>query len=164
MKIQRNKYMASTLVDCSSSKERDEAQKLRWFKYQEPLRYFKNCGLVDLSKIELIKIGTNEMTIGDVFTALKNQTEYTPLNHCMSDFISQNPNDERVLPLLTKCTNSHYLFFFGSVFQNYTGQDSWVLAISHNSQGSPICYQKQHLHERWYPDYWNIAVIKNEQS
>jgi hypothetical protein len=116
--------------------------------------------LVDPRRIELIKLGTKDMTVGDVFTLLKNQTEFTPLNYCMSDFINSNPADESIGHLLPKCTDGHNLFFFGSMFENYDGTKSWVLSIYHNLQGSPIVYLKRYLSELWYPEYWNIAVIK----
>lgn len=151
------------LVDCSSSTEYEEHQNQKWFKYKEPLIHFQNCGLVDPRHIELIKIGTDGMTVGEVFALLKNQTEYTPLNYCMLDFIHKNPTDERIVPLLSKSTGGHETFFFGNMFENYRGE-KWVLSFHYNKIGSPINSSKKHLNERWYPNYWNVAVIKNQEK
>ncbi len=152
--------MTDTLVDCSSSAEYEEIQKHKWFKYKEPITNFQNCGMVDPRHIEVIKIGTKDMTIGDMFNLLQQQVEYIPLNHCMSDYISKNPADESLKHLPPVCMDGHALFFFGSMFENYFSTDKWVVSIEYSRRGSAINYQKRHLHEGWYPDYWNVAVIR----
>jgi hypothetical protein len=159
MKIQHNKNMTNTLVDCSSNAEFEAIQKDRWFKYKETTIHFQDCGLVDPRRIELIKVGSEGMTVGEVFAMLQQQTDYIPLNRCISDFISKTPRDESLADLLPQCTAHRDLFFFGSTFENWRGE-KWVLSINYSLIGAPISYLKRHLKEGWYPRKWRVAVIR----